>query len=135
MQHHMTCPLLQFVNIHHTNMYYHTGNVCCVIVITYNVFIFHTNNKVGIIKTHLLQFFSYLSLNWMVYSAWRMLTRWKENMSFVFSRSRYCDTCKNIHQKVSCYDGNTYCWFPHKFLYSRNTKDRVALSMRTNYRD
>ena len=46
----------------------------------------------------------------------------KKNVSFVFSRSGNCDTCKTIHHKISCFDGNIFCLFPHKFLYSSNKK-------------
>ena len=41
------------------------------------------------------------------------------------SRSWYFDTCKIIYHKRACYDGNIYFLFPHKFLYSRNTKSCI----------
>ena len=55
MQHWLTWPWLKCVHIHHLNIHFHTGNVCCVVVIIAQVSIFQTKNHIGIIPTHLLQ--------------------------------------------------------------------------------
>ena len=72
------------MHIYHPNIYCHTGNFCCVVVIISHVMIFRTNNQIGIITMHILQYMSYLSLNCMVYSACKMPTRWKETNCLYF---------------------------------------------------
>ena len=56
MQQQLTQTWLQCVNIHHPNMYCHTGNVCWVVVIISHVLIFQTKNQIGIIPTHIVQY-------------------------------------------------------------------------------
>ena len=56
MQQQLTCPWLKCVHIHHPNMHYHIGNLCCVVLIIAHVLIFQTNNDIHIIPTHILQY-------------------------------------------------------------------------------
>ena len=64
--------------------------------------------------------FSYLPINCTFYSAWNTTTWRKGNLSFMFTLSGYCVTCKTIHQKIARYDGDIYCCFSHNFIYTTN---------------
>ena len=55
----------------------------------------------------------------------------KENVSFVFTRSVLCATCKTIQHKRACYGGDIYLLFSNKFLYSINTKAIISPPART----
>ena len=52
----------------------------------------------------------------------------------VFKKIGFCATCKTIHQKRDCYDGNIYYLFSHKFIHYSNKKDSVSPSTCTHFR-
>ena len=52
----LTWPYQLCVNIHHTNMNYHDGNECCVIVHSVHILISQVKNQIRITQTHVLQY-------------------------------------------------------------------------------
>ena len=55
LQQNRTCPWLQCVHIHHLNMDFHTGNLCCIIFLIYHVLIFQAKIHIIVIPLHRLQ--------------------------------------------------------------------------------
>ena len=52
----MTCPWPKCVHIHHTNMHFHTGNFCYVVVKVVQILISQVNIQISITQTHVLQY-------------------------------------------------------------------------------
>ena len=134
-KHNLTWPWKQCIHINHPSMHRHTGNVCCVVVPISHALIYQANNKIGIIQKHLLQYIFMFITSFHVLQCMEDCHWMKRFFSPVFAWSCFCATYKNIHNKRACYYGGIYCWLPHKFLHSRNTKISVPPPTCMNYRD
>ena len=108
-KHHMAWPFTQCVPIHHPNMHWHTGNVCCVLLIAH-VSIFQANIQISIIQTHALQYvFMFItSLHGVQFTEDANYTKIK-CIACVFVILLLCHI-QNIHKKRTCFDGYIYFW-------------------------
>ena len=109
MQHHLTCPRIKCLHIHHPIIYIHTLNVCCVVVPISHVLIFQSKNQIGIIPAHLFQYVFMFITQLNVLQLIEYFQYMKGNFSFVFTRTVYCVSYKFIDKKRYFHEGGIYC--------------------------
>ena len=114
----------QCVHIHRTNINYHTGKGCCIVLQNVHILIPQVKNQIIKIQKHFLQYV-FVFINYST-NVWCMLDAKK--MSLAFQCSSSYARLKTINNKRAFNDVDICCRLMHKFLHSINSKAIISLT-------